>query len=364
MLKAKCFQDSAVVKFFKETHIFSMKLFYVRSSIENRTVRNMTVLKKIKAPIETDLKEFEPYFKHSLQSDIPLLGTILNYLYRTKGKQLRPMFVFLSAKLHGGTNEFSKLAACSVELLHTATLVHDDVVDESYERRGAFSVMALWKNKLAVLVGDYILAKGLLLQLENKKYNFLHLISRAVQDMSEGEILQMKKSRKLDIDDDTYFEIIRKKTASLIATSMAIGAASATDDEEIVEKMYRIGQDAGIAFQIKDDIFDYQSKGIIGKPIGNDIKEKKITLPMLHVLNNCESGERRRILRMVKRKNKNSKAVKELITLVIERGGLEYAEKRMLEFKEKAIEGLCEFPECDARDSLIELMNYITVRKN
>lgn len=340
-----------------------MKLFYVRSPKEIRTVQRMKALQKIKSPIEQELIDFEPYFKKSLQSDIPLLATILNYLYRTKGKQLRPMFVFLSAKLHGGTNESSKLAACSVELLHTATLVHDDVVDESYERRGMFSVKALWKNKLAVLVGDYILAKGLLLQLENKKYNFLHLISRAVQDMSEGEILQMKKSRKLDIDDDTYFEIIRKKTASLIATSMAIGAASATEDQEIVEKMYRIGQDAGIAFQIKDDIFDYQSKGIIGKPIGNDIKEKKITLPLLHILNNSDNSERKRILRMVKRRNKNTQAVKELIQLVIDRGGLEYAELRMLEFKDKAVAGLMEFPESDARESLIELMEYITTRK-
>ena len=323
----------------------------------------MTTIKKIKSPIEQELKDFEPYFKKSLQGDVPLLSTILNYIYRTKGKQLRPMFVFLSAKLHGETNEFSKLAACSVELLHTATLVHDDVVDESYERRGTFSVNALWRNKLAVLVGDYILARGLILQLENKKYNFLHLISRAVQDMSEGEILQIKKSRKLDIDDETYFEIIRKKTASLIATSMAIGAASATENEEVVEKMYKIGQDAGIAFQIKDDIFDYQSKGIIGKPTGNDIKEKKITLPLLYILNNAAKTERTRILRLIKRKNKNSAVVKELIQMVIEKGGLEYAETKMNEFREKAISGLMEFQDCEARTSLIELMNYITTRK-
>ncbi|WP_346859158.1 polyprenyl synthetase family protein [uncultured Draconibacterium sp.] len=323
----------------------------------------MTTINKIKSPIQQELNEFEPYFKKSLQSDIPLLATILNYMYRTKGKQLRPIFVFLSAKLHGGTNEYSKLAACSVELLHTATLVHDDVVDESYERRGSFSVKALWKNKLAVLVGDYILARGLLLQLEHKKYNFLHLISRAVQDMAEGEILQMKKSRKLDIDDETYFEIIRKKTASLIATSMAIGAASATDNEEIVEKMYKIGQDAGIAFQIKDDIFDYQAKGILGKPTGNDIKEKKITLPLLYVLNNAKSSERKRVLRLIKRKNKNSEIVSELIQMVIDKRGLEYAETKMNEFKEKAIKGLKEFPDCEARESLIELMNYISTRK-
>lgn len=323
----------------------------------------MTTISKIKAPIEQELKDFEPYFKRSLQSDVPLLATILNYLYRTKGKQLRPIFVFLSAKLHGDTNDFSMLAACSVELLHTATLVHDDVVDESYERRGTFSVKALWRNKLAVLVGDYILAKGLILQLENKKYNFLHLIARAVQDMSEGEILQIKKSRKLDIDDETYFEIIRKKTASLIATSMAIGAASATDDEETVEKMYRIGQDVGIAFQIKDDIFDYQEKGLIGKPTGNDIKEKKITLPLLYVLNNAEPGERKRILRLIKRKNKNAAVVKELIAMVTEKGGLDYAEKKMNEFKEKAIAGLMEFEDGEARSALIQLTEYITTRK-
>jgi octaprenyl-diphosphate synthase len=323
----------------------------------------MTTIKNIKSPIQKELDEFEPYFKKSLQSDVPLLSTILNYIYRTKGKQLRPIFVFLSAKLHGETNEFSKLAACSVELLHTATLVHDDVVDESYERRGTFSIKALWKNKLAVLVGDYILAKGLLLQLENKKYNFLHLISRAVQDMSEGEILQMKKSRRLDIDDETYFEIIRKKTASLIATSMAIGAASATEDEEVIEKMYRIGQDAGIAFQIKDDIFDYQNKGILGKPTGNDIKEKKITLPLLYVLNNSENSERKRILRLIKRKNKSSAAVTEIINLVTEKGGLDYAESKMNEFRNKAVNALMEFQDGEARESLIELMNYITTRK-
>ncbi len=324
---------------------------------------SMSALAKIKSPIEQELKDFEPYFKQSLQSDIPLLGTILNFLYRTKGKQLRPMFVFLSAKLHGESNEFSQLAACSVELLHTATLVHDDVVDESYERRGTFSVKALWKNKLAVLVGDYILARGLLLQLENKKYNFLHLISKAVQDMSEGEILQVKKSRKLDIDDETYFEIIRKKTASLIATSMAIGAASVSDDQELLDKMYSIGQDAGIAFQIKDDIFDYQSKGLIGKPTGNDIKEQKITLPLLYVLNNSSTSERKRILRLVKRKNQNSDVIKELIQLVTERGGLEYATTKMNKFKDKAIKALMEFDDCEARSSLIELMNYITTRK-
>ncbi len=323
----------------------------------------MSKIRTIRLPIENELNKFEPYFRKALKSDIPLLGTILNFMYRTKGKQIRPMFVFLSAKLHGETNEFSQLAACSVELLHSATLVHDDVVDESYERRGTFSINALWRNKLAVLIGDYILAKGLLLQLEHKKYNFLHLISRAVQDMSEGEILQIKKSRKLDIDEETYFEIIRKKTASLIATSMAIGAASVTNNPEIPEKMYSIGQDAGIAFQIKDDIFDYQEKGIIGKPTGNDIKEKKITLPLLHVIKNSVPSERKRILSLIKRKNNNKAVVDELIQLVTEKGGIKYATHKMNEFKEKAVAALMEFPESEARTSLIELMNYITTRK-
>jgi octaprenyl-diphosphate synthase len=323
----------------------------------------MTALDKIRMPIARELDDFEPYFRDSLKSEVPFLGIILNYIYRTKGKQLRPMFVFLSAKMFGETNETSQLAACSVELLHTATLVHDDVVDESYERRGLFSVKALWGNKMAVLVGDFILAKGLLLTLGKKCYHFLHLISKAVEDMSEGEILQMKKSRKLDIDEETYFEIIRKKTASLIATSMALGTASVTDDELLAEKMYRIGQDVGIAFQIKDDIFDYQEKGLIGKPIGNDIKEKKITLPLLHILNNSNSSEKTRILRLIKSKNKNQQNINELVGLVVKKGGVEYATQKMVEFKDKAVAGLMEFPETPARESLIELMEYITTRK-
>ena len=323
----------------------------------------MSLLDQIKAPINQDLSDFESNFRKSLKSDVPLLGTILDYMYRTKGKQVRPMFVFLSAAMLGKTNEQTQVAACSVELLHSATLVHDDVVDESYERRGVFSVNALWRNKLAVLVGDFILAQGLLLQLQHKQYGYLDLISRAVQDMAEGEILQIKKSRKLDIDTETYFNIIRKKTASLIATSLAIGAASVTSDKKIIEKMYLIGQDAGIAFQIKDDIFDYQEKGIIGKPTGNDIKEKKITLPLLYLLNNSEPLERLRILRLVKRKNKNTEAVRELVDLVVRKGGIDYASQQMDLFREKAISAILEFPENEARTSLIALMNYITERK-
>ncbi len=322
----------------------------------------MISLDNIILPVSRELKAFEPYFRKSLKSDVPLLGTILDYVYRTKGKQLRPVFVFLSAKMFGEITENTHVAASSVELLHTATLIHDDVVDESYERRGLFSVNALWRNKLAVLVGDYILSKGLLLQLENQRYDFLHLVSRAVGDMSEGEILQIRKSRKLDMDVQTYFEIIRKKTASLIATSMALGASSVSAGPEVIEKMYRIGQDAGIAFQIKDDIFDYQEKGIIGKPTGNDLKEKKITLPMLYLLNNSPAGERHRILKLIKRKNKNTAAVRELVSLAVEKGGIGYATSQMNIFREKAILALLEFPESEARNSMIDLMNYITER--
>jgi octaprenyl-diphosphate synthase len=323
----------------------------------------MTPLDTIKAPIESELITFESYFKKTIQSDVPLLSLIINYILRKKGKQLRPMFVFLSAKMNGEFNESTYMAASSIELLHTATLVHDDVVDESYERRGSFSINALWKNKLAVLVGDYILAKGLLLNLDNRKYNFLQLISRSVKDMSEGEILQMRKSRKLDIDFDTYFEIIEKKTASLIATSMAIGAASVTEDEAIVEQMFRIGIDAGIAFQIKDDIFDYQAKGILGKPTGNDIKEKKITLPLLYVLSNATAKEKRRILHEVKRKNKNTAKVQELVNLVVERGGLEYATEQMNLYRDRAISAINGFPQSAYRDALAGLVNYVTTRK-
>ncbi|WP_159522186.1 polyprenyl synthetase family protein [Sunxiuqinia indica] len=323
----------------------------------------MTSLDIIQKPIKDELDQFEDYFKKTIQSDIPLLSLIINYILRKKGKQMRPMFVFLSAKMTGEFNDSTYMAASSIELLHTATLVHDDVVDESYERRGSFSINALWKNKLAVLVGDYILAKGMLLNIDNENYNFLKLISRSVKDMSEGEILQLRKSRKLDIDYDTYFEIIEKKTASLIATSMAMGAASVSDDELLVEKLFRIGIDAGIAFQIKDDIFDYQAKGLLGKPTGNDIKEKKITLPLLYVLSNSEEKEKRRILREVKRKNKNTSKVQELVNLVVERGGLEYATEQMNFYRDRAISEINNFPETDSRNAMIELINYVTTRK-
>lgn len=322
----------------------------------------MVSLDIIREPIKQELDEFEHYFRTTIQSDIPLLSTIINYVLRKKGKHLRPMFVFLAAKMNGDFNETTYMAASSIELLHTATLVHDDVVDESYERRGSFSINALWKNKLAVLVGDYILAKGLLLNVDHENYQFLQLISRSVKDMSEGEILQMRKSLKPDINYDSYFEIIRKKTASLIATSMAIGAASVTGNNEVVERMFGIGIDVGIAFQIKDDIFDYQAKGILGKPTGNDLREKKITLPLLYALSNSPEKERRYILQEVRRKNKSSAKVQELINLVVERGGLIAATEKMNFYRDQAVTRLSEFPQTQARDALIELVNYVTTR--
>lgn len=323
----------------------------------------MVSLDIIRAPIKHELDKFEDYFRSTIQSDIPLLSTIINYILRRKGKYMRPMFVFLAAKMNGDFNETTYMAASSVELLHTATLIHDDVVDESYERRGSFSINALWKNKLAVLVGDYILGKGLLLNINNENYEFLKLISRSVKDMSEGEILQMRKSLKPDLNYDTYFEIIRKKTASLIATSLAIGAASVTKNKEIIERMFEIGIDVGIAFQIKDDIFDYQAKGILGKPTGNDLRERKITLPLLHALSNTPEKERRHILQEVRRRNKTSAKIQELATFVTEKEGLVAATEQMNRYRDQAILKIMEFPETPARDSLVELVNYVTTRE-
>ncbi|MGE4585878.1 MAG: polyprenyl synthetase family protein [Mangrovibacterium sp.] len=323
----------------------------------------MVSVDMIRKPIGQELEDFEDYFKATIKSDIPLLSTIINYILRKKGKHIRPMFVFLAAKMNGELCEKTHRAAASIELLHTATLVHDDVVDESYERRGSFSVNALWKNKLAVLVGDYILARGLLLNVDSGNYRFLQLISRAVREMSEGEILQMRKSRKPDMNLDTYFEIIRKKTASLIATSLAIGAASVTGNEELVEAMYGIGMDAGIAFQIKDDIFDYQARGVLGKPTGNDLRERKVTLPLLCVLDSMQEKERSRVLREVRSKHKSTARVQELIRLVTERGGLKGATEQMNLYRDRAIAAILKFPDTPARESLIGLVNYITVRE-
>ncbi|MDP4184282.1 MAG: polyprenyl synthetase family protein [Bacteroidota bacterium] len=322
----------------------------------------MAPLEKIKGPIKEELAKFEPFFKNTVKIDVPLLGAVMNYMLRTKGKQIRPIFVFLSAKLNGTINESTYNAASAIELLHTATLIHDDVVDETYERRGLFSINALWKNKIAVLAGDYMLATGLLLALKFREYDFLQLISKSVDEMSKGEILQIEKSRKLDITEEVYFEIIQKKTASLMATSAALGAASVSKDPEVINKMREIGQLIGMAFQIKDDIFDYEAKGIIGKPTGNDIKERKLTLPLIHVLSKSPLHVRLRILYLVRRKNKNKEKVREIIDFVIKNGGIEYAIIKMNEFRDKAIEMLKEFPESETRQSFIDLVYFVTTR--
>lgn len=323
----------------------------------------MLSIEQIRKPVDEELKEFERYFKEITRSNIPLLNLIVNYMLRSKGKQLRPLFVFLSAKMHGEINRSTYLAATSIELLHSATLIHDDVVDESYERRGMFSINALWKNKLAVLTGDYLLSKGLLIATSEKEYETLDIISSAVKDMSEGEILQFEKSRKLDMDETTYYEIIRKKTASLIASSMAVGAHSACKDPEVIGRMKEIGMLTGLAFQIKDDIFDYQAKGLIGKPIGNDIKEKKITLPLIHLLSNSSAQEKRKIISILRRKNHRKEKVQELIQMVIDGGGVAYAEKQMAAFAEQAKALLSEFPANESREALMHLVNFVVSRK-
>lgn len=323
----------------------------------------MSKLDIIKAPIKEDIKKFERYFKDLMKSKVPLLNIITNYIIRRKGKQMRPMFVFLSAKLFGGINSSTYIAASLIELLHTATLIHDDVVDNAYKRRGIFSINAIWKNKIAVLIGDYLLSKGLLLAVNNNEYDLLKIVSESVKEMSEGELLQIEKARKLDITEEVYFEIIKKKTATLIASCAASGAKSAGADDEMVANIKLFGEYTGIAFQIKDDLFDYQKKGIIGKTAGNDIKEKKLTLPLIYVLKNSNKSEKRRIINMVKKHNNNTKKINEIINLVIENKGIDYATIKMNEYKDKALELLSKFPENPAKVSLTELVNYTTTRE-
>ena len=319
-------------------------------------------LNAIKGPIENELKTFEQHFRDSMKSEVPLLDKITYYIVQRKGKQVRPMFVFLSARLCGNSGEPTYIAASLVELLHTATLVHDDVVDDSFQRRGFFSVNALWKNKIAVLVGDYLLSQGLLLALKNKEFKLLEIVSEAVKSMSEGELLQIQKARRLDIDESVYYDIIRQKTASLIAAACSAGAASATDDENLIEKMRLFGEKIGIAFQIRDDLFDFGTDNI-GKPLGIDIKEKKMTLPLIYALNNAKSAERKQIIRNIKKYNENADKVKEVINFVRSSGGIEYAEKAMHDYRAQAFELLHTFPESPVRNSLEQLVIFVTDRK-
>jgi len=312
--------------------------------------------------IENELKTFETKFKDAVSSQAPMLDRIMRYIVKRKGKQLRPMFVFLSARLCGDINESTYRAASLVEVLHTATLMHDDVVDDSMERRGFFSVYALWKAKATVLIGDYLLAKGLLLSLHNNDYCILQILSEAVRKMSEGELLQLEKARNLNLNEDVYYEIIRNKTASLVASACAAGAWSTTNDKEITEKMRLFGENAGMAFQIKDDLFDYSSDKI-GKPTGNDIKEKKLTLPLIYTLNKTDSQTRRKIIFIIKNENKAPDKVQYVINKVVEAGGITYATKKMNEFKQRAIDILHEFQENAYRTGLEDLVNFVTDRK-
>lgn len=317
----------------------------------------------IKAPIKNEMARFEDVFKASMKSKVPLVDIITNYILRRKGKQMRPMFVFLTAKLNGEVNESTYVAASLIELLHTASLVHDDVVDEAYERRGFFSINALWRSKIAVLMGDYLLARGLLLSVEKKAYDLLEIVSEAVREMSEGELLQMQRARTMKTTHDQYFEIIRKKTATLISACAASGAKSVGSNDEVVKKMKLFGEYVGIAFQIKDDLFDYQPKGLIGKPTANDIKEKKLTLPLIFALENATNSERKEILHIVNKHNKDSEKIKQVIDFVNKKGGLEFAATAMNSYKEKALGILQEYPESDVKAGLIALVNY-TIERN
>lgn len=312
--------------------------------------------------IADELKTFEKKFEEAVKSQAPLLDRIMKYIIKRKGKQLRPMFVFLCAKLHGEVNESTYRAAALVELLHTATLVHDDVVDESLERRGFFSINALWKNKVAVLVGDYLLSKGLLLSTGAGDIKHLEILSAAVKQMSEGELLQMEKARKLNLKEDIYFEIIRSKTASLLSSACCVGAWSTSKDESIAEKMRLFGEKVGIAFQIKDDLFDYGNADI-GKPTGNDIKEKKLTLPLIYALNSVTRSKRREMIYIIKNQNRDPQKIKIILNAVEEAGGIRYAIEKMNEYRDMALSTLYEFPKSDIRNGLEELVRYTTDRK-
>jgi octaprenyl-diphosphate synthase len=322
----------------------------------------MPGIDQIKRPIAADIAVFEEKFKASMHSDAPLLDRITHYIVKRKGKQIRPMFVFFAAKLCGGIIESTHRGAALVELLHTATLVHDDVVDNAYERRGFFSINALWKNKIAVLVGDYLLAKGLLLSVNNNEFRLLQIVSEAVKQMSEGELLQIEKVRRMDISEELYFDVIRQKTASLIASCCACGAASAGADDETVEKMRLFGEKVGIAFQIKDDTFDFGTDDV-GKPLGIDIKEKKVTLPLIYALNRADKAEKKRIINLVKNHNDEPVKIQQIIDFVNSKEGVHYANEKMALYQQEAFDILHSFGESEARTGLEQLVRYTTERK-
>lgn len=320
-------------------------------------------LEDIKAPISREMQEFEPRFRASMKTRVLLLDKIMGYIVKRKGKQMRPMFVFLSAGTCGNINDSTFRGASLIELLHTATLVHDDVVDEANYRRGFFSVNALWKNKVAVLVGDFLLSRGLILSIDNGDFNLLRIVTSAVKEMSEGELLQIEKSRRLDINEEVYYDIIRQKTASLIASCCAVGASSSGATEEVVERMRAFGERIGMAFQIKDDLFDYGEMEI-GKPLGIDIKEKKMTLPLIYALSQSGWLEKRRIISIVKNESEKPKKVKEVIAYVKQSGGIQYAVEKMNHYHHEALQILQSFPDSDYRNALRDLVQFTIDRTN
>jgi octaprenyl-diphosphate synthase len=323
----------------------------------------MSALTGIKKPVENEMAEFEAYFSRKMRSEIPLLNIILNYILRRKGKQMRPLLVFLTAKLNGKIVESTYIAATCIELLHTASLVHDDVVDDANERRGSLSINALWNSKIAVLLGDYLLSTGMHICVENSRYDMLEIISEAVKSMSEGELLQLQKARKLNIKEEDYFKIIISKTAALLAACTACGARSVSEDAETIQLMKEFGENIGIAFQIRDDILDYEGTGITGKTVGNDIKEKKITLPLIHALENSAYSKKRHILNIVRSRKKTKSEISEVISFVIEYGGLDYAELKMNQYRDKALAILDSYPDSAVKESLREFVRYTTSRK-
>jgi octaprenyl-diphosphate synthase len=323
----------------------------------------MPVLTRIKKPVEKEMAEFEAYFSKTMRSEIPLLNIILNYILRRKGKQMRPLLVFLTAKLNGDISDSAFVAATFIELLHTASLVHDDVVDDAHERRGALSINALWNSKIAVLVGDYMLSKGMLISVEKNRFDMLEIVSEAVKSMSEGELLQLQKARKLNITEEDYFKIIMSKTAALLSACTACGARSVTEDSDTIQLMKEFGENIGIAFQIRDDLLDYEGTGLTGKKAGNDIKEKKITLPLIFALEHAPFFKKRHVLGIVRNKKKTKSEITEVIRFVSDFGGMEYAELKMNQYRDKAMAILDSYPESAVKESLKEFVQYTTSRK-
>lgn len=323
----------------------------------------MPILTKIRKPVEKEMAQFEAYFAKTMRSEIPLLNIILNYILRRKGKQMRPLLVFLTAKLNGEISEPTYLAATFIELLHTASLVHDDVVDNADERRGALSINALWNAKIAVLVGDYMLSKGMLISVENNRFDMLQIVSEAVKSMSEGELLQLQKSRKMNLKEEDYFRIIISKTAALISACTACGARSVTDNPDTIQLMKELGENIGIAFQIKDDLLDYEGTGLTGKTTGNDIRERKLTLPLIYALEQAPASRKRHALAIVKKRKKTKSEITEVIKFVAEYGGMDYAETKMKQYLDKSLAILDTYPDSDVKESLKTFVNYTASRR-